>query len=84
MNPKIISSCSSMTSHLTRVKKSTLTDEIRKVLCEYKNEHPSSTHKILQQWVLQKYQLFIICIMNFYVLFFIYFNELLNYIFNGS
>ncbi|MBA0776308.1 hypothetical protein Gotri_011319 [Gossypium trilobum] len=29
-----------MTSHLKGVKKSTLTDEMRKSLCEYKNEHP--------------------------------------------
>ncbi|MFQ6634157.1 hypothetical protein Gotur_010404 [Gossypium turneri] len=40
-----------MASHLKDVKKSTLTDEMRKVLCEYKNEHPSSSQKDLQQWI---------------------------------
>ncbi|TYG61728.1 hypothetical protein ES288_D07G172100v1 [Gossypium darwinii] len=37
-----------MASHLKGVKMSTLTDEMRKTLCEYKNEHPSSSQKDLQ------------------------------------
>ncbi|XP_016673208.2 uncharacterized protein [Gossypium hirsutum] len=49
-----------MASHLKCVKKSTLTDEMRKALCEYKNEHPSSSQKDLQQWVQQTYDLSII------------------------
>ncbi|MFQ6660909.1 hypothetical protein Gotur_029245 [Gossypium turneri] len=40
-----------MASHLKGVQKSTLTDEMRKALCEYKNEHPSSSQKDLQQWI---------------------------------
>ncbi|MFQ6621719.1 hypothetical protein Gotur_001531 [Gossypium turneri] len=39
-----------MASHLKDVKRSTLTDEMRKALCEYKNEH-SSSQKDLQQWI---------------------------------
>ncbi|MFQ6630980.1 hypothetical protein Gotur_009048 [Gossypium turneri] len=39
-----------MASHLKCVKKSTLTDNMRKTLCEYKIEHPSSSQKDLQQW----------------------------------
>ncbi|XP_016681180.2 CENP-B homolog protein 1-like [Gossypium hirsutum] len=46
-----------MASHLKGVKKSTLTDEMRKTLCEYKNEHPSSSQKDLQQWVQQTFDL---------------------------
>ncbi|MFQ6634156.1 hypothetical protein Gotur_010404 [Gossypium turneri] len=46
-----------MASHLKDVKKSTLTDEMRKVLCEYKNEHPSSSQKDLQQWIQQTFDL---------------------------
>ncbi|MFQ6626232.1 hypothetical protein Gotur_004978 [Gossypium turneri] len=46
-----------MDSHLKGVKKSTLTDEMRKALCEYKNEHPSSSQKDLQQWVPQTFDL---------------------------
>ncbi|MBA0763150.1 hypothetical protein Gotri_012658 [Gossypium trilobum] len=46
-----------MASHLKGVKKSTLRDEMRKALCEYKNEHPSSSQKDLQQWVQQKFDL---------------------------
>lgn len=49
----------SMATHLQGVKKSTLTDEMRKALCEHKNEHPSSSQKDLQQWVQQKFGLFI-------------------------
>ncbi|XP_052487935.1 CENP-B homolog protein 1-like [Gossypium raimondii] len=46
-----------MASHLKGVKKSTLTDEMRKTLCAYKNEHPSSSQKDLQQWVQQTFDL---------------------------
>ncbi|TYG57284.1 hypothetical protein ES288_D08G130100v1 [Gossypium darwinii] len=46
-----------MASHLKGVKKSTLIDEMRKALCEYKNEHPSSSQKDLQQWVQQTFDL---------------------------
>ncbi|KAK5820545.1 hypothetical protein PVK06_025592 [Gossypium arboreum] len=46
-----------MISHLKGVKKSTLTDEMKKTLCEYKNEHPSSSQKDLQQWVQQTFDL---------------------------
>ncbi|MBA0668039.1 hypothetical protein Goklo_001017 [Gossypium klotzschianum] len=46
-----------MAFHLKGVKKSTLTDEMRKVLCKYKNEHPSSSKKDLQQWVQQTFDL---------------------------
>ncbi|MFQ6621718.1 hypothetical protein Gotur_001531 [Gossypium turneri] len=45
-----------MASHLKDVKRSTLTDEMRKALCEYKNEH-SSSQKDLQQWVQQTFDL---------------------------
>ncbi|TYG88463.1 hypothetical protein ES288_A12G023500v1 [Gossypium darwinii] len=47
------------TSHLKGVKKSTFTDEMRKTLCEYKNEHHSSSQKDLQQWVQQTFDLFV-------------------------
>ncbi|MFQ6626249.1 hypothetical protein Gotur_005145 [Gossypium turneri] len=30
---------------------------MRKTLCEYKNEHPSSSKKDLQQWVQQTFDL---------------------------
>ncbi|MFQ6650130.1 hypothetical protein Gotur_023213 [Gossypium turneri] len=40
-----------MAFHLKGVKKSTFTDEMRKALCKYKNEHPSSSKKDLQQWI---------------------------------
>ncbi|TYH07045.1 hypothetical protein ES288_A08G201200v1 [Gossypium darwinii] len=46
-----------MASHLKGVKKSTLTDAMRKALCEYKNEHLSSSQKDLQQWVQQTFDL---------------------------
>ena len=46
-----------MVFHLKGVKKSTLIDQIREALCEYKNEHPSSSKKDLQQWVQQKFHL---------------------------
>ncbi|KAK0595401.1 hypothetical protein LWI29_006254 [Acer saccharum] len=46
-----------MASHLKGVKKSTLTDEMRRALCEYKNDHPSSSQKDLQQWVQQNFHL---------------------------
>lgn len=44
-----------MVSHLKGVKKSTLTDEMRRALCEYKTKHPSSNQKDLQQWVQQSF-----------------------------
>ncbi|KAH1130063.1 hypothetical protein J1N35_001441 [Gossypium stocksii] len=46
-----------MVSHLKGVKKSTLIDEMRKALYEYKNEHPSSSQKDLLQWVQQTFDL---------------------------
>ncbi|MBA0766106.1 hypothetical protein Gotri_015181 [Gossypium trilobum] len=46
-----------MASHLKSVKMSTLIDEMRKALCEYKNEHPSSSKKNLQLWVQQTFDL---------------------------
>ncbi|MBA0650028.1 hypothetical protein Goklo_017519 [Gossypium klotzschianum] len=46
-----------MASRLKGVKKSTLTDNMRKTLCEYKIEHPSSSQKDLQQWVQQIFDL---------------------------
>ncbi|KAK3228654.1 hypothetical protein Dsin_000535 [Dipteronia sinensis] len=46
-----------MASHLKGVKKSTLTDEMRRALCEYKNDHPSSSQKDLQLWVQQNLHL---------------------------
>ncbi|MBA0759864.1 hypothetical protein Gotri_022679 [Gossypium trilobum] len=49
-----------MVSHLKGVKKATLTDEMRKALCEYKNEHSSSNKKDLQQWVQQTFDFSVI------------------------
>lgn len=46
-----------MASHLKGVKKSTLTNEMRRALCEYKNKHLYSNKKDLQQWVQQKFYL---------------------------
>ena len=46
-----------MASHLKGVKKSTMTDEMRKALCQYSKEHPTSTQKELQQWVSEKFDL---------------------------
>ncbi|KAK0575007.1 hypothetical protein LWI29_032539 [Acer saccharum] len=46
-----------MASNLKGVKKSTLTNEMRRALREYKNDHPSSSQKDLQQWVQQNFHL---------------------------
>ena len=46
-----------MVFHLKGVKKSTLIDQMREALCEYKNEHPSSSKKDLQQWIQQKFHI---------------------------
>ena len=46
-----------MMSQLKGVKKSTITDEMRRTLCEYKNDRPSSSQKDLQQWVQQNFHL---------------------------
>ena len=40
-----------MSSYLKSVKKSTMTDEMRRSLCEHHKKNPSSTQKDLQQWV---------------------------------
>jgi hypothetical protein len=37
-----------MASHLKGVAKSTMSDQIRKELCEYKRDNPASTQKELQ------------------------------------
>lgn len=36
---------STMSSHLKNIPKSTMTDKIRKELCEYKRDHTSCTQK---------------------------------------
>lgn len=46
-----------MASHLKGVKKSTMTDEMHKTLCEYNIENPTCTQKQLQQWVSKKFNL---------------------------
>ena len=46
-----------MASHLKGVQKSTMTDQIRKALCEYRRDHPTITQKELQQWLDEKYHL---------------------------
>ncbi|XP_074373954.1 ARS-binding protein 1-like [Apium graveolens] len=46
-----------MTSHLKGVTKSTMTDEARKALCEYKRENSSCTQKDLQLWLENKFHL---------------------------
>lgn len=46
-----------MASHLKGVKKTTMTDEIRKALCKHNKDNPSLTQKQLQEWVLSKYGL---------------------------
>nr|ABN09763.1 hypothetical protein MtrDRAFT_AC149207g35v2 [Medicago truncatula] len=38
-----------MASHLKGVAKSTMSDQIRKELCEYKRDNPASTQKDLQR-----------------------------------
>ena len=46
-----------MASHLKFVKKSTMTDEMRKTLCEHARDNPFCTQKQLQQWVAEKFNL---------------------------
>lgn len=46
-----------MASHLKGVKKSTMTDEMRKALYKYNIENPTCTQKQLQQWVSEKFNL---------------------------
>ncbi|KAM3287572.1 hypothetical protein P3S67_021002 [Capsicum chacoense] len=46
-----------MASHLKGVKKSTMTNGIRRELCEYKQQNLACTQKQLQQWVLEKFNL---------------------------
>ena len=46
-----------MASHLKGVVKSTMSDQIRKELCEYKRDNPISTQKDLQRWLEGKFQL---------------------------
>jgi len=46
-----------MASHLKGVAKSTLSDQIRKELCEYKRDNPASTQKDLQRWLEEKFEL---------------------------
>lgn len=46
-----------MASHLKGVGKKTITDQIRKSLCEYKRDHPTLTQKDLQQWLDQNFHL---------------------------
>ncbi|KAL4325193.1 hypothetical protein GQ457_11G028950 [Hibiscus cannabinus] len=40
-----------MASDLKGVQKSTISDQIRKTLCEYKRDHPTCTQKDLQWWI---------------------------------
>ncbi|KAH1209676.1 CENP-B 2 [Glycine max] len=46
-----------MASHLKGVAKSTMSDQIRKELCEYKRDNPASTQKDLQRWLEGKLEL---------------------------
>ncbi|XP_024639887.1 CENP-B homolog protein 2-like [Medicago truncatula] len=46
-----------MASHLKGVAKSTMSEQIRKELCEYKRDNPASTQKDLQRWLEGKFQL---------------------------
>ncbi|CAK8536641.1 unnamed protein product [Lathyrus sativus] len=46
-----------MAYHLKGVAKSTMSDQIRKELCEYKRDNPASTQKDLQRWLEGKFQL---------------------------
>ena len=45
----VFKSSHKMASHLKGVAKSTLSDQIRKELCEYKRDNPASTQKDLQR-----------------------------------
>ncbi|XP_010419288.1 PREDICTED: CENP-B homolog protein 2-like [Camelina sativa] len=46
-----------MASHLKGVAKATMTDQIRKELCEYKRDHTKCTQKELQLWIQEKFQI---------------------------
>ncbi|XP_047320674.1 uncharacterized protein LOC124924723 [Impatiens glandulifera] len=46
-----------MASHLKGVKKTTMTDEIRRALCKHNKDNPSLTQKKLQEWVHSNYDL---------------------------
>ncbi|CAK8561216.1 unnamed protein product [Lathyrus sativus] len=46
-----------MASHLKGVAKSTMSDQIRKELCEYKKDNPASTQKDLQRLLKGKFKL---------------------------
>ena len=46
-----------MASHLKGVAKSTMSDQIRKELCEYKRDNPTSTQKDLQRRLKGKFEL---------------------------
>ena len=46
-----------MAPHLKGVTKSTMTDQIRKELCEYKRDHSTCTQKDLQLWLEEKFHL---------------------------
>ena len=46
-----------MASHLKGVKKTTMTDEIRRALCKHNKDNPSLTQKQLQEWVHSNYGL---------------------------
>ncbi|GKA19089.1 hypothetical protein Tco_0699004 [Tanacetum coccineum] len=45
-----------MASHLKGVKKTTMTDEIRRALCKHNKDNPSLTQKQLQEWVHSNYE----------------------------
>ncbi|XP_076944819.1 CENP-B homolog protein 2-like [Bidens hawaiensis] len=46
-----------MASHLKGVKKTTMTNEIRRALCKHNKDNPSLTQKQLQEWVHSNYGL---------------------------
>ena len=46
-----------MASHLKGVKKTTMTDEIRRALCKHNKDNPSLTQNQLQEWVHSNYGL---------------------------
>lgn len=46
-----------MVSHLKGVSKSTMTDQIRRELCEYKRDHMACTQRELQSWIEEKFHL---------------------------
>ncbi|KAL4295203.1 hypothetical protein GQ457_12G029170 [Hibiscus cannabinus] len=45
-----------MASHLKGISKSSMTNQKRKALCEYKIDHPTCIRKNLQEWVEEKYR----------------------------